>query len=227
MQTQVSDTHVILLPDTQKEWWQACRQSMENEPIRIHEVEGAPGHIGKGRAKGFALGDSPYVSCVDPDDLVVPGAFAACIEALERHPEACGAYTDEYHIDADGKTIQKGLWSGREWNPLLQLEPRYLHHLFVMRRRFVAPHLQELSDKWPYLADFVLKGLLAAHGPWIHVDRFGYKWRIHGNTAHKKYPVMGLYAARWRIIPSLQRAAYSLRATLEPETADRHGSADR
>jgi hypothetical protein len=218
MATPIVDTHVILLPDTPRDWWRQCRRSLEGEPIRLHEVEGVAGHIGKGRAKGFRLGDAPYVSCVDPDDLVIPGAFAACIDALEKHPEACGAYTDELRMDREGNISGAGLWSGRPWNPLLQLEPEYLHHLFVIRRRYVEPHLAELADKWPYLADFVLKGLLTAYGPWVHVDRFGYKWRLHGETAHKKFPVMGLYAARWRIIPTLQRAAYAHRAALNPET---------
>ena len=91
MAAPIVDTHVILLPDTHQQWWQDCRRSLTGEPIRLHVVEGVRGHIGKGRAEGFRRGDAPYISCVDPDDLAIPGAYAACIEALEQHPEACGA----------------------------------------------------------------------------------------------------------------------------------------
>lgn len=213
------DTHVILLPTTDQALWKACQDSLNAEPVNLHLIDGVDGHIGRGRAEGFKRGTSPYVSCVDPDDLVIPGAFTACLNALEKHPEACGAYTDELVIDAEGRTIRKGLWSGREWNPLLQIEPQYLHHIFVMRRKFVQQHLDELQ-LWPYLADFILKGLLAAHGPWIHVNGFGYKWRLHRNQAHKKYPRTGLNAARWRIIPSLREAAFRHKAQLSIDHSD-------
>jgi hypothetical protein len=212
------DTHILLMPDTNQTWWQECQKSLENEPINLHLVDGIPGHIGRGRAKGYSIGESPYVSCIDPDDLVVPGAFQACIDALEKNPQACGAYTDEVLIDEEGEPIRPGLWSGRPWNPLLQLEPKYLHHIFVMRREFVCRHLDELESKWPHLAEFVLKGLLCAHGPWVHVNRVGYHWRVHPQGNHNSFPVMAVYAARWRIIPTLYRAAqkYQAKVTEEP-----------
>ena len=208
------DTHVILMSDSNEKWWDECQDSLAGEPVNIHVIEGVKGHIGKGRVKGFIEGKSPYVSCVDPDDLIIPGAFEKCIEALEDNPEACGAYTDELLIDERGRTIRPGIWSGRDWNPLLQLEPQYLHHIYVMRRCFVAKHLTELG-RWPHLAEFVLKGLLVNHGPWIHVDSFGYKWRMHEEGQnHKGYSLMDVYAARWRVIPVLQNAARKYRARI-------------
>lgn len=211
---QLIDIHVLLLPTTHPAWWKECRESLEGEPVNLHLVEGVAGHIGKGRAKGFALGTAPYVSCVDPDDLVVAGAFQACLEALESHPEACGAYTDQLLIDTAGKVIKPGIWSGKDWNPLLQLEPKYLHHVYVMRRSFVQKYLLELA-RWPNMAEFVLKGLLTAHGPWVHVNRFGYKWRINNNAAHKRQSIMNVYAARWRVIPTLQQAAKAYKAAIK------------
>jgi hypothetical protein len=217
------DTHVLLMPNTNQTWWADSRKSLDVEPINLHLLDGVPGHVGRARANGFRVGHAPYVSCVDPDDLVIPGAFQACIDALEKNPQACGAYTDEELIDKDGEPLGEGLWSGRPWNPLLQLEPKYLHHIFVMRREFVLPHLNELESKWPHLAEFVLKGLLCAHGPWLHVNRTGYRWRVHDQGSHKAYPIMGVYAARWRIIPTLYQAArkYQAKTQLEeflPET---------
>lgn len=204
------DVHALLLPDTRRDWWEECRKSLRGEPITLYEMPGVKGHVGKGRADGFRQGDSPYVSFVDPDDLVISGAFQACLDALEQNPKACGVYTDEILMDANGNDLNPGLWSGRPWNPLLMLEPKYMHHVLVMRRKFVQPHLEEIEKKWPNMAEFVLKGLLCQHGPWIHVDQFGYKWRmpLQGRQpTHKQMPVMGVYAARWRIIPGLYLAA--------------------
>ncbi len=208
------DTHVLLLPSTRQDWWEQCRVSLENEPIHLHVTDGVEGHIGQARAKGFSLGESPYISCVDHDDIVVPGAFQACIDALEANPNACGAYTDEMVIDEAGKEIKPGIWQGTPWNPLLQLEPKYIHHIYVMRREAVTPHLSELAERWPRLAEFVLKGLICEYGPWIHVDRIGYKWRLHNENGHRQYPVTDLYAARWRVIPTLYTAAQKVGAKL-------------
>ena len=200
------DVHCIHLPTTDGELWDKCQASLVGEPIHLHLVQGTEGHTGKGRVNGFNQGDSPYVSCVDPDDIVLPGAFQACLDALEEHPEACGAYTDELLIDSRGKVIGKGIWSGEPWNPLLQLEPKYLHHIYVMRRCYVQKYFLEML-KWPKMCEYILKCLLTAHGPWIHVDRFGYKWRMRPDASHISIPMRNVYAARWRVIPILQEAA--------------------
>jgi hypothetical protein len=207
------DVHCIHIPSTDMTLWEECRATLENEPINLHMVEGVDGHTGKGRVAGFGQGDSPYVSCVDPDDLVLPGAFQACIDVLERHPEACGAYTDELLIDSLGTVIRPGVWSGEPWNPLLQLEPKYLHHIYVMRRCYVRKYFLEML-KWPRMPEYVLKCLLTAHGPWIHVDRFGYKWRMRTAASHTSIPMKHVYAARWRVIPVLQEAAWRFKARI-------------
>ncbi len=47
------DVHVLLLPDTNQEWWQQYQDSLRNEPINLHVVDGVAGHVGQGRAKGL------------------------------------------------------------------------------------------------------------------------------------------------------------------------------
>jgi hypothetical protein len=209
------DVHCIHLPKTDGVLWEECRDSITDEPVNLHLVKGVEGHIGKGRVKGFDMGDSPYVSCIDPDDVVLPGAFQACIEALDDHPEACGVYTDELLIDSQGKVIRPGIWSSVDWNPLLQLEPKYLHHIYVMRRSYVRKYFLEML-KWHNMSEYILKCLVTAHGPWIHVDRYGYKWRIAKKTAHSSMSLRYVYAARWRVIPALQQAAKKYDACLRP-----------
>ncbi len=200
------DVHVLKIPSTDNALWEQCQQSLRGEPINLHVVDGVIGHIGRARYNGYSKGESPYISCVDPDDIVIPGAFEACLEALENRPEACGVFTDELIIDQFGKVIKPGIWSETNWNPLLQLEPKYLHHIFVMRRSFVEKlHLELL--KWPVLADYVLKCLITKYGPWVHVNRYGYKWRMMKGSYHTKMSLTAVTAARWRVIPTLQDAA--------------------
>jgi len=215
------DVHMLRLSKTDPVLLEQCMASLRDEPIYLHHLDGEVGHIGRGRVNGFMCGSAPYVSYVDPDDLVVPGAFEACVEELEQQPEACGAYTDELLIDENGKTLGPGMWSGIAWNPLLQLEPRYLHNGAVMRRCFVEKYLLELK-RWPNMAEFVLKGLLAGCGPWIHVDRVGYKWRVSAQGAHRQQSMTHVYAARWRIIPTLQKAAKRYGATISADAVLNH-----
>lgn len=207
------DVHVLLLPSTDRDLWMQCQQSLHDEPIALHLVEGVQGHIGEGRFAGFHMGASPYVSYVDPDDVVIPGGFAACMRALEQNPHACGAYTDELIIGADSTVIKAGIWSGLDWNPLLQLEPKYLHHICVMRRCFVERCSLELLN-WHSMPEYVLKCMLTRFGPWIHVDQFGYKWRLRKNSAHRAITPKAICAAQWRVIPILQKAAEKYQAVI-------------
>jgi hypothetical protein len=87
----------------------------------------------------------------------------------------------------------------------------------VMRRCYVEKYFQEML-KWPGMPEYVLKCMLTAHGPWIHVDRFGYKWRMRQDATHTALPLAFVYSARWRVIPVLQQAArkYNARINLEP-----------
>jgi glycosyltransferase involved in cell wall biosynthesis len=51
-----------------------------------------PGRLGSGaRNAGFATVEAPYTLFLDDDDLLAPGAIAALLGALERHPEASRA----------------------------------------------------------------------------------------------------------------------------------------
>lgn len=210
------DVHVLLQPSSDQSLWQLCQESLRNEPITLHLVDGVQGHIGRGRYVGFNQGSHPFVSYVDPDDLVIQGSFSACLDVLKNNPTACGAYTDELIIDQDGNLLKAGIWSGQEWNPLLQLEPKYLHHLCVMRRSFVDRCSMEIL-RWPSMPEYILKCMLTRFGPWIHVDRFGYKWRLRQGGAHSMISAQTICAAQWRAIPILQKAALAYNAVIRHE----------
>ncbi len=57
-------------------------------PVSLHVVPGPPGHIGRERARAYALGSYPYVTCVDDDDWLDASAFASLAEALATQPKA-------------------------------------------------------------------------------------------------------------------------------------------
>jgi hypothetical protein len=73
-----------------------------------------------------------------------------------------------------------------------------------MRRFLVEKYYLELL-KLPEMPEYILKCLIAAHGPWVHVDRFGYQWRLNSGAVHHKLSAMTVNAARWRVIPVHQK----------------------
>jgi len=79
----VLDCHVLMLPDRDN---RLCLESVASERARVHLLDGIPGHIGKGRIKGYSLGDQPFVTYVDDDDMVTPGLLDALHDYLEEHP---------------------------------------------------------------------------------------------------------------------------------------------
>lgn len=121
------DVHTIYSEDTPQEWKAQCAQSIvaaaeqAGYPVKIWAVEGEPGHIGNGRAQGFAQGNYGFVTFVDDDDFVAPNAFACLASVLALNPRM--VFTREQLLQNDRDA---GVGSG--------------HHLAVMRRKDAVAH---------------------------------------------------------------------------------------
>jgi hypothetical protein len=188
------DCHII----GSSPWIEQCLASLDGEPINLRRVSAVTQSTGTARMMGFSQGDAPLVSLVDPDDEIVPGAFGACLQALEEHQDAVGAYTDEELVDERGRHIRPGKSTGTgPWNLAWQLSHvSGIHHLTVMRRGVVERYLSPLCT-WHILELHQLYAALARHGPWIHVPRLGYRWRQHPGGIHRcATPAMVLDAVR-------------------------------
>lgn len=129
------DCHIIVSTDTRRDWVTQCLDSVHEAadragyPVRIHTVPGVPGHIGKARAAGYAMGNQPYVTCVDDDDYLLPDAFMQMADALHSGASA---------ICAPELTVQNG-----------QFRPGHQrHHLIAYRRDVLIDHAV-----WPCCGD--------------------------------------------------------------------------
>lgn len=129
------DCHIIVSADTPRAWVAQCLDSVHGAadragyPVAVHVVDGVQGHIGKARAAGYALGSHPYVTCVDDDDFILPGAFAQMADALRSGAPA---------ICTPELTLQNG-----------QFRPGHnRHHLIAYRRDVLIDHAQ-----WPCCGD--------------------------------------------------------------------------
>lgn len=154
------DVHVLVSKDTPKDWSKSCLSSLRLAARRapfavsIHEIAGVPGHIGKGRAKGYAMGFYPWVTCVDDDDLVLPDAFLNLASHLE---------TEKSAISVQEVEIRQGVFrqGGKR------------HHLNLYRREVLIEH-----SEWPCCGD-VAQIARISESEWLDTEINGYVWRVY------------------------------------------------
>lgn len=160
------DVHVLTLEATSWHWVKQRRDSIAEAvaaagfPVHVHEIDGELGHIGRGRARGYALGTQPYVTYIDCDDYVQPGAFAALADALAAGHEAVGP----------GETLERG---GVRWQRHARPDKCPDPHHLICYRRDVANRFDHRN--WRVCGDLAL-----AHRTVIHrVDDYSYVHRLY------------------------------------------------
>ena len=133
------DVHVLVSNDTRRDWiaqsLASVRDAIERAdyPIELYVLNGIPGHIGKGRAKAYALGSAKWKTYVDDDDYVLPNAFVDLKKYLDK--DVCAIFTCE-RVEQNGRL-----------HPFIQRE----HHLQVYRDDLVRGYdhdLISMSDVW-------------------------------------------------------------------------------
>ncbi|NYF21920.1 hypothetical protein HDC36_003396 [Xanthomonas sp. JAI131] len=153
------DVHVLTLPDTLPAWIEQRRASIAAAvaaagfPVHVHELPGELGHIGRGRARGYALGTQPYVTYVDCDDYLLPVAFAALADALAAGNDAV----------APGEITEQG--RARNWS-------QRRHHL-ICYRRDIANAFDHAA--WRVCGDLALANQTDIH----HVADHSYVHRLY------------------------------------------------
>lgn len=162
------DVHVLTMSTTPPAWAALCIASIEQAidnagfPVTLHVTTGVKGHIGKARAKGYALGEQPYVTYVDHDDYIHEDAFKALKPLLDRSPEAIT--TGETIVLEDGSTGDL---------------PNAKHHLAVFKRDFIEQlsleNFQHFPDQY---------ALHEANS--IHLDRCLYFHRVYDTSGSRQ-----------------------------------------
>lgn len=177
------DVHII--ESRVARWATRCLDSLSTEPVNVHVSDWVDGDIRLARKNGFALGTAPFVSFVDADDVVYPGAFSACISALNNHPKAVAAYTLCDRIDIHGASLGV-LHPFRPWAPPEVTKClQEVHQLCVMKREPLMRVFDEEWDAIPLMtyAELFIYAALREAGDFIPVNVVGYGWRIHESNA--------------------------------------------
>lgn len=194
------DVHVLYCYEPVR-WIDDALISLAAEPVNVHLVPGIRGKVGLARANAFRRGVAEYVAFVDADDEVVSGAFNAALDILDSRNDIVATYCD---VQLIGEPNGVGYFKA-PWNPLAQLfGPSEVHHLHVMRRSAVEPHLKEL-EQWDGYEEYTLMGLICQYGHQYHIPHPWYRFR-----QHNAYPRAGAIggdpmrkAAARRVLPIL------------------------
>jgi len=186
------DVHMLTFEEPQ-EWREQCLQSLEGAPITLHVLPGIQGHIGKARGQGFARGELPLVSFVDPDDRYEASAFAQLADALDSCPQALLAYTDEAVMDVQGNAQPQRSHAYSRWQHANNAS--HVHGLIVMRRDAVMLE-QPMLSAMQSCQIWMLTQRLAKRGAVLHLPIVGRYWRQHPNQAHRRMRVTDVELCR-------------------------------
>ncbi len=171
--------------------------------------------------KGFARARGEILAWLNSDDVYRPGAVAAAVEALRRHPEAGMVYGQADYIGVGGETIGRFPSAPTD---LRRLRRGYVHipqqaaFFRASLWRLVGP----LDPSFYFAMDYDLWVRLAALSPIRHIRQVWAAFRLHDDAktlaaAARCWPEM------WRVHRregggslSVLGAKYALRRALEP-----------
>lgn len=172
------DIHII---KSNRGYIDACLESIKDEPVNIHFLKHVDNEHGKLRMKGFSMGNSPYVSLVDDDDIVIPGIFDRAIMIMEKGYSAY--YSNHYVMNAEGNVYGKRF--DKLAPPIGFSQANQMHHVVVYRREIIQPVLSYLNGV--KLFDKLLLNLKSIYDGRVYGEnKMGLYWRVHDEGIHKK-----------------------------------------
>jgi len=144
------DLHIIHYKEPQ--WMlDRCLASLEGQPVNIHIIKGiAEWPLLVGRIEGFLAGDAPFVSCVDPDDTVKPGAFEKMLSFADNYDLIYGK--EEKVTNGVVERIDRGVHHAylarRCMFSMTNLYRHILTHIDAGKRKLRIKYIDEVFYAW-------------------------------------------------------------------------------
>lgn len=183
------DVHVCTRDGDRADWLQAALASLQGQPVTVHTFDGTGRSTATNRRHGYGLGQAPYVACLDPDDLALPGGFQAITEALQASPGRGLYFTREEWIDANGRVLG---WGDSHLTPptldRIITIPSCSHHLAVMPRELVHRALEALDPEFDHPATVCwwIRAWCAVAAGFHHLPVTGARWRRYPEQSHRR-----------------------------------------
>lgn len=182
------DIHVLVMPGEPTSELVNSIQPLDY--VTTHIVDGVKDHLGKGRSAGFALGNSPFVTYADPDDIILTEHIEEMILFLENNPNVSGVCPMEFCQAADGtRKVRKDRRFPKHKTELSPAQcVRVPHHLTIYRRTDIEKYLGDLKE-WCNWSDFALLAKMSLDGhKFVFFERLCYVWSVRPDGAHRTLP---------------------------------------
>lgn len=154
---------------------------------------------------------APFVAHVDADDLVVPGALATMVAALDAAPRAGQAYCDFVVTGSDGRVTEE---LADEWRRFFEHARRppidhrrqlltygmTVNHLRTYRRK-ALDDIGGFDEELPWAVDYEAALRLAERWEFLHVAAPLYIKRVlaEGASESVRFKSSRFWAMRWRL----------------------------
>jgi hypothetical protein len=167
---------IVTHTDGSSPWISQCIESVEAAciPDMYHEVCAMRG--GFIHARWEAMQSAEFVGFVDHDDIVMPGAISACMEALQA-TGAGVAFTDQIGINEFGDPVAN--YNRARFAMDVALDPQSLHHFALIRRDALGPEVLTETLRAGIGIDWLGRANAAMRMGAVHVPMVGYLWRQH------------------------------------------------
>ncbi len=142
-------------------WWVSEKDSGQSEAIN----------------KGFQRARGEIVGWLNSDDVYLPGAVSAAVEAFRLNPTAGLVYGDALAIDADGR--QFNLMRARQYSMPDLLAFKIICQPAAFMRRSVLQQVNYLNPDYHLLMDALLWMNMARHAPLVYVPQTWAAARYH------------------------------------------------
>ena len=147
-------------------------------------------HISGASNEALKVATGEFIALLDHDDEFAPHALFEVAKLLNKHPDADMIYSDEDHINLQGKRVNPHFKP--DWSPDLFLSQMYTCHLGCYRRKLIKKiHGFRKGYEGSQDYDLVLR-VMARTDKIFHIPKILYHWRmvptsVAGNPSAKNY----------------------------------------
>jgi glycosyltransferase involved in cell wall biosynthesis len=206
---------LIVVDDASTDDTAAVVESLKSPGITLLHNERRRG-IGFCHNRVLARSRAPIIVHVDADDVILPGALAKAVAALESAPAAGQAFSNHFELDESCRITREEFERQRDFL-LRQRDRSDLRHDLLVHgmvanplrayRKKIFEQIGPFNEKLEYAVDYEMTLRIADRFPLEYIPEFLYCQRVHaGNTQQNlRWRALRFWWTRVRICRDLLR----------------------